>query len=191
MLQLRYETPAAFDELVLERMGEFLQDHAANERKVSASAMTLIKQHPERQELVDELVELACEELDHFRLVYGLLKERGLPLAPDAPDPYMTQLRKAIRRKDTGEYLLDRLVLFAIVEARGCERFARVAQAVTDSKLKDFYEDLVRSESRHHAVYLRLARLYFPREQVEERLDELLDVEAEVMRKQPLRPALH
>jgi tRNA-(ms[2]io[6]A)-hydroxylase len=103
----------------------------------------------------------------------------------------MTALRKAIRTSVADEYLLGKLVLSGIVEARGCERFRLVAEALQPGELKDFYNELVRSEARHHAVYIQLARRYFDDAAVDQRLDELLDVEAEIARKLPLRPALH
>jgi tRNA-(ms[2]io[6]A)-hydroxylase len=191
VLALRFQTDPAWAQIALADLDAFLQDHAANERKVSQSALTLLVQHPDRRELVDALVDVAEEEMVHFRQVYRLLVERGSGLAQDAPDPYMGALRRAIRTNPVDDFLLDRLVLFAIVEARGCERFALLAEALPPGDLKDFYEELVRSEARHHGLYLRLARTYFDAADVDARLDALLDAEAEVMRGLPLRPAMH
>jgi tRNA-(ms[2]io[6]A)-hydroxylase len=191
MLDLRYHTPPEWLELVRDNMVAFLQDHAANERKVSQSALGLAVQHPKRRELVDAMVELACEELEHFRQVYALLTARGSDLGVDGPDPYMTELRRGVRKPDVDAYLLDRLLLFGIIEARGFERFHMLATGLDDTQLSSFYTELSRSEARHHATYLTLARTYFDEERVEQRLDALLDREAEVMRGLPLRPALH
>lgn len=191
MLELRYETPRQWVDITLANMDAFLQDHAANERKVSQSALTLAVQHPQHEALVDEMIRLAEEELSHFRQVYTLLKERGKNLGYDAPDPYMGALRRAIRERDVNLFLRDRLLLFGIVEARGCERFVMLAEALTPGPLKDFYTELARAEARHHALYLNLARRYFPAEEVKARLDALLTLEAEVIRNLPLRPALH
>lgn len=191
MLRLRYQTPPEWTSLTLARLDEFLQDHAANERKVSHSALTLAIQHPHRAELVAALIPLAQEELEHFRLVYEALVARGRTLGLDAPDPYMGRLRRALRKRDVDEYLLDRLLLFGIIEARGFERFKMLADALEPGPLKALYDDLSRSEARHYATYLRLARRYFSAADVEARLDALLDLEAEVLRGLPLRPALH
>ncbi|ACY16707.1 tRNA-(ms[2]io[6]A)-hydroxylase [Haliangium ochraceum] len=195
MLDLRHATPKQWGALALANLDAFLQDHAANERKVSQSALALVAQHPQHRALTDALIPIAEEELLHFRQVYELLVARGSGLVADLPDPYMRALRKAIANPDKDAYLLDRLVLFGIVEARGCERFALMAQTLaedgSDPTLTAFYEDLVRSESRHHATYLRLARTYFDSDQVQTRLDALLDLEAQVAAEQPLRPALH
>jgi len=191
MLKLRFATPASWKTLVRENLCTFLQDHAANERKVSASALTLASQHPHHDNLVATAIELAEEELLHFKQVYLLLRERGWQLAHDEPDPYMTELRRALRKRDVNEYLLDRLVLFAIIEARGYERFTLAAEAFTDEPLARFYSTLAKSEARHFATYLRLAKEYFEEPVVDARLQELLDVEAEILRALPLRPALH
>jgi len=195
MLKLRHDTPREWGRLALAQLDAFLQDHAANERKVSQSAIALVAQHPQHRALTDALIPIAEEELQHFRQVYEILLQRGQTLVVDAPDPYMRALRKAIANPQIERYLLDRLVLFAIIEARGCERFALMAEALaeagTEPALTAFYEDLVRSESRHHATYLKLARTYFDPGRVAERASELLDLEAEIARGLPLRPALH
>ena len=195
MLKLRHDTPAAWTDVALAQLDTFLQDHAANERKVSQSAIALVAQHPEHRAIADALIPLAEEELSHFRQVYEHLLARGKTLAPDQPDPDMRKLRRAIANPAVDAYLLDRLVLFGIVEARGCERFAMMAEGLAQAgdqpELAAFYQELVRSESRHHATYLKLARTYFDPERVAERLDSLLDLEAEVARALPMRPALH
>lgn len=191
MLALRYETPARWTEVVLSDFDPFLQDHAANEYKVSQAALQLVRQHPTKHQLCEALIEVAREELEHFQQVYALLSERGKPLGQDAPDPYMGALRRGIRREHVDPYLLDRLVLFAVVEARGCERLGLLSRALTDPALRAFYTEVTGSEARHRGLYLRLARHYFDEEQVAVRLDALLDLEAKVIAELPLRPALH
>lgn len=192
MLGLRWQTPRAWADVVLNDFTTFLQDHAANERKVAQSALVLATHYPQRADLVDAVLEVAEEELAHFRAVWLVLKERGQTLGWDTPDPYMTKMFSLMRKRDTEEYLLDRLLLYGIVEARGCERFAMVADALPETDpLKEFYLELTRSEARHHGHYLRLARLYFAGDVVQARLDELLSSEAEIAASMPLRPALH
>ena len=191
VIQLRHHTPKGWVAVVEHDLIAFLQDHAANERKVSHSALTLVAQHPDRHVLVDTLIDVAREELAHFRRVYDLLAARGQTLAFDAPDPYMGALRNAVKQSDATAYLLDRLVLFGIIEARGRERFALLAKGLADEELRAFYQELTRAEERHQALYDELARTYFEDALVDQRLDALLDLEAEVARAQPLRPALH
>lgn len=197
MLGLRYDTPREWTTIALGDLPALLRDHAANERKVSQSALTLATQNPNNPELVRELIEVAKEELEHFQQVHELLVARGLTLGFEQPDLYIKKLRHAIKGRDVDRYLLDRLLLFGIVEARGCERFSLLADAFAESsdpdhgELADFYQELVRSEARHHALYLSLAKRLFPAPAVEERHHELLALEAEVIADLPLRPALH
>jgi tRNA-(ms[2]io[6]A)-hydroxylase len=191
MLGLRHATPVSWAPLAVADLDRFLQDHAANERKVSASALTLAVHHPERAELVEAMIDLAREELEHFKRVHDLLVERGRPLGQDSPDPYMGALHRRMRKLRAREYLLDRLIVFAIVEARGCERFALLARALEPGPLRDFYTHLTRAEARHHALFLHLAHTYYGKAEVAARLDEVLDAEAEIARRLPLRAALH
>ncbi len=191
MLRLRYDTPREWVAIVEDDFDAFLQDHAANERKVSASAMKLAVQHPELDELVGALVDVAAEELEHFRLIYRHLVARGQRLAQDAPDPYMTQLRNRTRHSDRSLYLLDRLLLFGIVEARGCERFTLLSEDLSDPAWRAVYGELAQSEARHHGLYLRLARRYYDDALVSARSNELLDLEADIARGLPLYPRLH
>ncbi|HJL18134.1 MAG TPA: tRNA isopentenyl-2-thiomethyl-A-37 hydroxylase MiaE [Sandaracinaceae bacterium LLY-WYZ-13_1] len=191
MLRLRHATPDAWVRLVNDELVAFLQDHAANERRVSRTALTLAVQHPEREALVSALVDVSLEELEHFRLVYRLLAERGATLAQDSPDPYMKRLHKALKHADRDTWLLRRLVLGAVVEARGYERFAMLGEGLADAALRETYRELARCEARHQGLYLRLARTYFDDERVEDLLDEVLSLEADVLRDLPLTPALH
>lgn len=191
MFRLQCETPSLWLRIVLHDFDSFLQDHAANERKVSASALKLVVQHPERTELVEALIELAREELEHFQQVYTALRARGRGLAQDAPDPYMGALGQVMRRRVTEEYLLDRLLTFAVVEARACERFDLLADALPAGPEQDLYRHFTRAEARHHGTFTRLARAYFPQSIVEARLDEIVAAEAQIIATLPLRAALH
>jgi tRNA-(ms[2]io[6]A)-hydroxylase len=191
MLALRTDTPPAWLEAVKTDLTAFLQDHAANERKVVQSALQLAAHYPTRPGLPAAMAELAAEELSHFDAVRALVESRGATLDFDRPDPYIARLRQHFRKEDANAYLLDRLVLFAIIEARGCERFSILADGLPDGDVRAFYRDLVRSEARHHALFLRLARAFFDPEVVRARTDALLDIEAAIVRDLPVRAALH
>jgi tRNA-(ms[2]io[6]A)-hydroxylase len=191
MLRLRSSSSGAWVEAVVADVDTFLQDHAANERKVSGSALRLAVHYPARRPLVDAMVALAREELDHFQRVYDLLVARGATLAQDAPDPYMSALRRLMRTRDVEEYLLDRLIVFGVVEARACERFALLSRTLPDPALREFYRELARAEARHHGVFLRIAHRYACCSAVARRLAEVLDAEAEIVARLPVRAALH
>jgi tRNA-(ms[2]io[6]A)-hydroxylase len=191
MLRLGTATSPAWVVAVQSDVDAFLQDHAANERKVSGSALQLAVQHPERHGLVDAMVALAQEELEHFARVHALLRQRGRGLAQDVPDPYMGALRRVIRKADVRTFLLDRLLVFGVVEARACERFGLLAEALPEPDLRAFYAELTRAEARHHALFVRLAQDVAPRPRVTARLAEVLDAEAAIVAALPPRPALH
>ncbi len=190
MIELRYKTPLSWAEGVVDAMDDFLPDHAAAEKKASSMAMNMVAHYPDRPELVTAMIDLAIEELSHFRAVVKLMNERGLSLLADEKDPYVNRLRRAIRHGKE-EFLMDRLLVGGIVEARGAERFGMVADALTAGALQRFYRSITRSEEEHQGLFLQLAELYFDRQDVHSRLQELLLVEADIVRDLPLRPALH
>lgn len=190
MIALRWQTPRRWVDLVEEALVEFLQDHAANEHRVSRAALTLAVQHPEREDLVRQMIDVSIEELSHFKQVHGLLEARGATLGRDHPDPYMRSLRKAISDPDREAWLRNRLVMFGIVERRGYERFAMLGDHLSDPALAAVYQDLARSEARHQGLYLRLARAHFG-DAVDPLLERYLDLEAETIARQPLGPTLH
>ena len=190
MLALRLPTPSAWLDAVLGDFDSFLLDHAAAERKASAVALSLISHYPDREALVASMMDIAREELEHFYQVYRRLTARGLTLARDDKDPYMKALRGCIRR-GTEAYFLDRLLVGGIVEARGCERFGMIAEGLEDESLAAFYRTIAASEARHDEAFIGLAHTYFPKDEVDARLDALLDREAEVMSALDIRAALH
>lgn len=189
-MELRRKTSAAWIDVVLADFDAFLLDHAACERKASATAMSLVAHYPDRAELVSAMIDLAAEELEHFRRVWRRLSERGLRLGPDQKDPYVGRLQKEYRH-GSAEYFLDRLLIAGIVEARGCERFGLVAAALPEGPLREFYRDIARSEVRHRGVFLDLARVYFDPDATDSRLGELLEIEGRVIAELPLRAAVH
>ena len=190
MIDLLYSTPTAWAEIVVNAMDDFLPDHAAAEKKASSMAMGMVSHYPDRQELVMAMIDLAIEELSHYRAVVKLMNERGLCLLPDEKDPYVNQLRGAIRNgKDP--YFMDRLLVAGIVEARGAERFGLVAVALPAGKLQRFYQAITKSEKGHEGLFIQMADLYFKPEEARPRLQELLEIEAGIVKDLPLRPALH
>ena len=191
MLDLRVATPPAWLDVVLGDFDAFLLDHAACERKASATGMSFVVKYPDRQVLLDPLIEFAREELEHFHRVYRVIAARGLTLQPDYKDEYVNQLLKRVRNGGGDAMLVDRLLVAGIVEARGCERLRMVASAGLEPELRELYEELGRAEARHHALFFRLARRVAPEREVQERADELLDYEARVVAELPLRAAVH
>ena len=190
MIALQAASSPAWLSAVLADFDAFLLDHAAAERKASAVALSLIPHSPARRALVAAMMDLAREELEHFYQVYRRVEERGLILGPDGKDPYVGAMRAEIRG-GRDEYFLDRLLVSGIVEARGCERFGMIAQALTDPSLRSFYCEIAASEARHDTLFVELARTYFSRVSVVARLDALVDAEVKIIEGLAIRPALH
>lgn len=187
---LQFVTPPAWLETVLADFDTFLSDHASAEKKASGMAISMISHYPDRAELVGVMSELAIEELSHYREVIKLIYNRGKTLQADVKDPYVVQFRKAFRQ-DSEAFLLDRLLVGGLIEARGAERFGIIAEGLADAKLKQFYQTITRSEQRHHLVFFDLAKTYFEPEIVTERCIELANIEAEICAGLALRAALH
>ena len=189
-MELMYHTPLSWAEGVVNAMDDFLPDHAAAEKKASSMAMGMVAHYPDRPELVASMIDLAIEELNHYRAVVKLMSERGLVLLSDEKDPYVNRLRRTVRHgKD--HYFMDRLLIGGIVEARGAERFGLVAEALPSGSLQRFYRGIAQSEEGHQGLFLHLAELYFDPVGVRSRLTELLEAEADIVRELPLRVALH
>ncbi len=190
MLTLQYATPETWTETVLNDFDHFLADHAAAEKKASGMAISMVSHYPDRPQIVKAMIDLSIEEMTHFRDVVKIMQQRGLVLQPDQKDDYMNLLRRA-QRRDSEHYLLDRLLVAGIVEARGYERFSLIAEAIEDPSLKRFYQAISSSESRHSLLFTDLANLYFSETEIRTRLDELLSLEAKIVAGLPLRAALH
>ena len=168
----------------------FLLDHAAAEKKASGMALSMVSHYPDRPELVTAMTELAVEEMVHFREVVKWVQVRGLQLAPDQKDPYVLGMRD-LMRQGSDVYLLDRLLTAGLIEARGAERFALVAEALDPGELKTFYRSIARSEERHYTLFLRLAAQYFSQDEIAQRWQELREAESDIMSSLPIRPLLH
>ena len=171
---LRCETPDAWIKEALENLELILIDHAANELKAAQSAMTLIARNPLKLDLLNKMSRLAREELVHFEQVLKILKKRGMAYRPIKASSYASSMAKHIR-KTQHEGLIDTLIVGSIIEARSCERFAKLAPFL-DDELRKFYESLLKSESRHYRDYLDLAQSYSA-EPIAERVDFFLDAE--------------
>lgn len=190
MLQLQTRTPRAWLEAVFADFDAFLIDHTLCERKASAMGMSLVAKYPDRSLILEPLIAFAREELEHFHIMFRVLAERRLQLPADTKDAYVNGLRK-VMHSEPAALFLDRLLVSAVVEARGCERLQLVTEALDEGPLKQTYLDLTRAEARHHALFFRLAERYFPVDQVKARGKALFEAEAALIESLPLRAAVH
>ena len=187
---LLLRTPDEWTATVMDNFDTFLLDHAAAEKKASGMAISMLSHYPDKTRLVAAMADLAVEELTHYREVVKWIHQRGLVTGADEKDPYVGQFRESIRQ-GRDEYLMDRLLTASVIEARGAERFALVASALEPGPLQKFYQSIARSEERHYTLFLELAGHYLPKPDIEQRFQELLEIEAGIVRELPLRAALH
>ncbi len=188
--ELRVKTSPEWTDVAMADFDSFLKDHAACERKAAALAMSMVQHYPDKPDLIRGMIDLAMEEMAHFREVMKIMLEKGLQQDDDIKDTYINRLLKNIR-KDGRVYLLDRLLIFSVVEKRGHERFSMIGQAMNEPKMKDFYIRLAKAEQRHYTLFIELAHQYYDSSEVLERLEELLVAEAEIIKSLPHRAAVH
>lgn len=155
---LKCETPQAWIDAALKHESILLIDHANCEKKAAATAMNLMYRYVDRTELLQKMSQLAREELLHFEQVVKIMQTKGVKYSHLGASRYASSLREHIRTHEPAR-LVDTLIIGAFVEARSCERFAKLAPEL-DEDLKKFYLSLLRSEARHFEDYLALAELY-------------------------------
>ncbi len=190
-IKLAVDSSRQWIETVMADFNSFLQDHADCERKASAMAMSFVAKYPDRKEIIPRLIATALEELKHFQQVYRIMEKRGVQLCHEmTEDLYIKQL-VLLSRTGKDERLLDRLLIAAIVECRGAERFRMVHEALAEEKLKDFYKKLYESEMNHGDVFLEMARNYFDQSEIQKRTLQLVLEEGKILNGLKLRPALH
>ncbi|MEM7306394.1 MAG: tRNA isopentenyl-2-thiomethyl-A-37 hydroxylase MiaE [Planctomycetota bacterium] len=180
MIKLAWDTPREWAERAVQQPLLLLSDHAHCELRAATSAQALITKNPTRRPLVERLAPLAIEELQHFRRVLGLLSELGGELLPALPNPYMDGLLKGSAQTRTST-LLDRLLVAALIERRSHERFVLLAEASTVPAMARLYAELGPSEAGHGLLFVDLAQRDYPREDVDRRLAQLIEVEGAVM----------
>ncbi len=175
---LRTPTPDAWLDEAGKRLPEMLLDHANCELKAASTALGFLYRYPERAALAQRMSRLAREELRHFEQVRSIMDDMAIPFRRLSASRYAGGLREAVRPEEPFK-LLDMLLVGALIEARSCERFARIAPRLPE-KLGRFYGGLLASEARHFEHYLAFARSEcgLAGEEVEQRLGDLKEIEA-------------
>lgn len=149
------ETPDAWVAQAIKEPELLLVDHANCEKKAASTALNLMYRYVDNFELLNKMSRLAREELRHFEQVIAIMARRNIAYPQIAASRYAAELRKPVRSSEPGK-LVDTLIVGAIIEARSCERFAKLAPHL-DQELQTFYLSLLKSESRHFKDYLALA----------------------------------
>lgn len=130
------------------------------------------------QELVDKMVLLIKEELHHFYQVLEIMHEYSIEYRSITPARYAKGLIRHVKTYEPDAFV-DKLIIGAYIEARSCERFAKLAPHV-DKRLGDFYVSLLRSEARHYQDYLTLAESIAGKD-ISERIKFFGEIEAKLI----------
>jgi len=197
-LPLAVPTPPAWAASALGHLDDLLVDHAHCEQKAASSAIALLGRFPDHPGLARAMIALAQEEMHHFRQVLDRIEGRGGALGKPRPDPYVRELRAwAFRHKGGIGPLGDLLLASALVEARSCERFRLLADALlaggdaADTDLGIFYLRLADAEARHWELFRDLALGAAPDRLVVRRLEEMTEAEGRIVAGRPLEPRMH
>ena len=176
---LKCETPDAWIQQALEHQDIMLIDHANCEKKAAGTAMNLMYRYVDNFELLNKMSRLAREELRHFEQVIAIMESRGIAYPQIQASRYAAELRKPMRNHEPAR-LIDTLIVGAIIEARSCERFNKLAPFL-DDELKKFYLSLLKSEARHYQDYLGLARDAAGDDCIQDRIELFLDLDKELV----------
>lgn len=181
MFKLKLPTDPRWANIAENNLEEILTDHAWCEQKAATNAIGLITMVPEHTEMVSELTAIAQEEMDHFNRVHELIKKRGGILGRTRKDDYVNDLYKFIIQGSREDYLIDRMLFAAMIEARSCERFKVLTENIKDPELKEFYKELMISEATHYTAFIGFARKLGDPEKVNKRWEEWLEYEAKII----------
>ncbi len=158
----------------------------------------MIARFPGHPGLVRPMLALAQEEMLHFRQCMDRLDERGRVLGVPPADRYVRALRGRFAAEGHGLGALgDMLIVNAFVEARSCERFRLLARALCgragpDGELGEFYARLAEAEGRHWETFRDLAaRELGDAARIDQRIEEVAAMEAEVVQELPVGVRMH
>ena len=192
MLGLKLPTDPRWVNIVEKNIDEILTDHAYCEQKAASTAISLIVTFPEYPELVQEMIALSREEMGHFKMVHDKILARGQTLGRYRKDEYAIQLLKFFPKGGSRvTQLVHRLLYAALIEARSCERFRLLSEELQDKELAHFYHNLMVSEAGHYTMFLKFARKYGKKEEVDKKWQELLEYEAEIMKDLSRKETIH
>ncbi|MCB0448056.1 MAG: tRNA-(ms[2]io[6]A)-hydroxylase [Gelidibacter sp.] len=192
MLGLKLPTDPRWVNIVEKNIEDILTDHAYCEQKAASTAISLIVSFPEYTELVQEMIALVKEEISHFKMVHDKILDNGWTLGRDRKDDYVIQLVTFFPKGGSRTtQLVHRLLYAALIEARSCERFRLLSEELQDKELAEFYRKLMVSEANHYTMFLGFARQYGDRKVVDEKWQQLLDFEANIMKNLSKSETIH
>src|ERR1700712_5478568 len=190
-LPLLHATPLSWAELAAAHLPEFLADHAVCEQQVAMYALSLAGYYPDDAELVERAAALAAEEVQHFRRVVAILRQRGWPLGGRRKNPWAQGVGAQIVAGREPWTKVDRLLFGAMIEARSCERFTRLLEVIEDPEVAHLLADLGPAERRHWQMFYQLAGRETDAAALAARFQHWQEVEADLARGLGTSPAVH
>src|SRR5690554_2351571 len=192
MLGLKLPTDPRWAKIAESNLEEILTDHAWCEQKAATNAIMLIINNSEHEDLVSEMADIAIEEMQHFKMVHDIIKERGYTFGRERRDDYVNELMRFLKKDGSrNEAFIDRLLFAAMIEARSCERFRVLSENIKDEELAKFYKELMISEAGHYTTFLKFAKKYTERVDVDKRWKEWLDFEGELIQNYGKKETVH
>ena len=192
MLGLKLPTDPRWADIAGKNIEDILVDHAYCEQKAASTAISLIVTYPEYPELVTAMTALAREEMGHFKMVHDRILKMGFTMGWDRKDEYVLKLREFFPKGGSRiTQMVHRLLIAGLIEARSCERFRLLSEELEDKELAKFYRNLMVSEANHYTMFLKFARQYGDRKIVDQKWQELLDFEAEIMKELGKNESIH
>ncbi|SHJ63653.1 tRNA-(ms[2]io[6]A)-hydroxylase [Flavobacterium haoranii] len=194
MFRLKLPTDPRWANIAEGNLEEILSDHAWCEQKAATNAINLIINNSEKPDLVEEMLKISIEEMEHFKAVHDIIQERGYEFKRERKDDYVNELAKYMKKSSNGTResgLIERLLFAAMIEARSCERFRVLSENIQDKKLAKFYRDLMESEAMHYTTFINFARKYTETIDVEKRWNEWLEEEAKIIKNYGNKETVH
>lgn len=192
-LPLLSATPAAWGALAADNLDLFLADHAICEQQAAQFGLALIGHYPDDFALVDAMGRLAAEEVNHLRRVATLLAKRGGAPSRKRTNPWVSGLRSRIEKDRAPLLKVDRLLVGALIEARSCERFTTLLDALGDREpeVRRLLIDLGPAEKRHWLMFHALAERELDAEALATRWQRWLEIERDLSAKGGIAPTVH
>ncbi|BCY29369.1 tRNA-(ms[2]io[6]A)-hydroxylase [Flavobacterium okayamense] len=194
MFRLKLPTDPRWANIAEGNLEEILSDHAWCEQKAATNAINLIINNSEKPDLVEEMLKISIEEMEHFKAVHDIILARGYEFQRERKDDYVNELMKYLKQNQDGSResgLIERLLFAAMIEARSCERFRVLSENIKDQDLAKFYRDLMESEANHYTTFISFARKYAGNIDVDKRWNEWLEAEAKIIQGYGKKETIH
>jgi len=148
-------TPKEWLAAAAAELSTLLIDHAHCEHQAALSALSLMKYYHQQPDKKRQFAQFAREEILHYEQVIALMEKHAIAWQNQSPSRYARRMAQYVRRGYQQQHL-DELLIAAVIEARSCERFMKLAD-VLPAEIGDYYRRLAKAEQRHADTYWHFA----------------------------------